>query len=153
MAPAPAPAPAAPVGPADPHGFVAAAGRLSNPARKAARIPATVAAALLHDGETVELMVVGRVLGLDAVAVLTDQRLLLVNDNALKPSVQGFEVDPELQVQGWEEGRTASLLLNRGQDGGRIDSIGDTGLAREMAGRIRARTGADAGAPPGALPA
>ena len=35
---------------------------------------------------------------------------------------------------------------------GRIDSIGDTGLAREMAGRIRARTGADAGPPPGAPP-
>jgi hypothetical protein len=126
---------------------VPAAGRLSNPARKAARIPATVAAAILHDTEVVELMVVGRVLGLDAVAVLTDERLLLINDNALKPSVQAFEVDGELQVQGWEEGKTASLVLTRGQDTGRIDSVGDTGLAREMAMRIRARTGAE-GAPP-----
>jgi hypothetical protein len=130
---------------------VPAAGRLSNPARKGARIPATVAAALLQEGEVVELMVVGRVFGLDAVAVLTNERLLVVNDNALKPFVQEIPVDPDLQVQGWEEGKTASLVFTHGEEAGRIDSIGDTGLARELAGRIRARTGADgppAGGPP-----
>jgi len=110
-------------------------------------VPATVAAALLQEGELVEIMVVGRVLGLDAVAVLTNQRLVVVNDNQLKPLVLTFEVDPQLQVQGWEEGKTASLIFTRGEISARVDSIGDPGLAREMAARTRARNGADAVSP------
>lgn len=130
-----------PAGPPDPHAFLPSVGRLSNAARKAARVPATVAAALLAEGEMVELMVVGKVFGRDAVSVLTDKRLLVVNDNELQPFVQEFEVSDELTVQGWEEGRTASLIFTKGEQSGRVDAIVDTALAREMAGRIRARTG------------
>jgi hypothetical protein len=121
--------------------FLPAVGRLSGGARKMARIPATVAAALLNEGEMVELMVVGKVFGRDAVSVLTDQRLLVVNDNELQPFVQEFEVTDQLTVQGWEEGRTASLIFTKGEDSGRMDAIADTMLAKEMAGRIRARVG------------
>ena len=100
-----------------------------------------MAAALLAEGEMVELMVVGKVFGREGVSVLTDKRLLVVNENELQPFVQEFEVAEPLSVQGWEEGRTASLIFTEGETLTRMDAIVDTALAKEMAGRIRARTG------------
>jgi len=116
-------------------------GRLSHGARKAARVPTTIAAALLQEGEVAEIVVAGKVMGQDAIAVLVGSSVLVVNDAELKPFVHRVEVGGDLTVQGWEEGRTASLIFTRDGVAVRIDAISDPELAKEMAGRVRARVG------------
>jgi hypothetical protein len=95
----------------------------------------------LADGEQVEAAVAGKVAGNGAVLVLTDRALHLVDDRQWKPTTERFEVNGSLQVQGWQDERTASLTLV--VDGRQlvIDQIPDRPLAVEMAQRIRHRTG------------
>ena len=100
-----------------------------------------VASALLTDGEVVEAAVAGRLDGNHAVLVLTDQALVLGDERQWKPTAERLTVGPELQVQGWQDDRTASLtLLVEGRQVV-IDQIGDRALAVEMAQRIRYRAG------------
>ncbi len=135
----PAPPPF-PTGPADPHGLGTAVSRLGNSGRKSAKASLLVAGALLDEGETVECAVAGRFEGEPGAAVLTDRRVLLVNERAWSPSVTILPVDKGLAVQGWQDDRTASLTFSA--DGRQlvIEQIGDRQLAVEVAGRIRART-------------
>jgi hypothetical protein len=132
----------APTGPPDPNGLGAAIGRLGSGARKTSKVAVAIAGALLDDGEVVEAAVAGRVEGNGAVLVLTDRRLLLVDDRQWRPLVERLVVDAGLQVQGWQDDRTASLtLLTEGRQLV-IDQIPDRPIAVELAQRIRYRTGA-----------
>lgn len=83
----------------------------------------------------------GRVEGNHAVAVLTDQALVLADERQWKPMLERFELTPQFQVQGWQDDRTASLTFV--VDGRQLvlDQIGDRALAVEMAQRIRYRIG------------
>ncbi|MFA7476300.1 MAG: hypothetical protein WC184_00185 [Acidimicrobiia bacterium] len=143
----PAPPQAAPLSPPlvatteDPHAVGAALGRLGMLSRRSAKTAAAVISALLHDGEMVEFGVGGNFLGKSAFAVLTDQRLLLVNDREWKPDVVNLDVDSSLEVQGMGDDRSASLTFTSGATTVMVESISDTALAREMAQRVRARTG------------
>ena len=123
----------------DPSGLGAALGRLGSSGRKGARASATAAAVLLAEGEIVECAVQGQLYGANAVALLTNGRLLLVNDREFKPDVVEFVVDAEISVQGWQDERTAALLVQRGEHSAQIERIGDKALAQELAQRIRAR--------------
>jgi len=131
----------APVGPPDPNGLGVGVARLGNSARKTAKVAVAVAGALLDDGELVEAVVAGKVEGNGAVLVLTDRRLLLADDRQWKPLTERFAVDASLQVQGWQDDRTASLTLVIGGRQLVLDQIVDRPLAVEMAQRIRYRTG------------
>ena len=101
-----------------------------------------VAAAALAEGEVVEALVVGKLQGNAAVLVLTDRRALVVDDRLWDPVVESFGVDPGLQIQGWQDDRTASLTIITNKGHLVIDQILDRALAVEMAQRIRHRAGA-----------
>lgn len=135
------PAPPAPAGAPDPNALGAAVGRLGSSARKAAKVTAAVAGALLEDGETVEACIGGKLEGNNALLVLTDRRLLLVDDRQWKPVAERIALESALQVQGWQDDRTASLTLVNGGHQLVVDQIPDRPLAVEMAQRIRYRTG------------
>ena len=138
------PAPPGPVGAADPNGLGLAFGRLGSSARKTAKVAVVVAGALLGEGETVEAVVGGRYEGHGSVLVLTDRGLWLVDDREWRPFVEQIAVGPQLEVQGWQDDRTASLTLVANGRSLVLDQIADRELAVEMAGRIRYRTGATA---------
>jgi hypothetical protein len=133
--------PAAPPGPpawTDPKGLGAAAARLSTGSRKRGRVPLLIAAALLDD-ELVEAVVQGRVHGFDGAAVLTTRRLLVVNAREWQPDVISVEPGPDLAVQGWQDDRTAALVVQKGDQSVAIDGIDDRPLAVEFAQRLRAK--------------
>ena len=109
-----------------------------------AKVAVVVAGALLGEGETVEAVVGGRYEGHGSVLVLTDRGLWLVDDREWRPFVEQIAVGPQLEVQGWQDDRTASLTLVANGRSLVLDQIADRELAVEMAGRIRYRTGATA---------
>ena len=129
----------------DPHAVGWAVGRLSagltGGPRKAAKTPALVLAVLLRDGEVVQCLVVGQVLGVDGVAALTDQRLVFVTEREFEPDVFELPVDASLTVAGMQDDRTASLTFQHGPHSAVIERISDRPLAMEFAQRVRARTG------------
>ena len=97
---------------------------------------------MLEADEVVEAVVAGRLDGNVAVVVLTDRALVLADERQWRPVVERFALDAGLQVQGWQDDRTASLTLLHGGRQLVVDRIADRPLAVEMAQRIRARTGA-----------
>ncbi|MFN8019381.1 MAG: hypothetical protein U0P45_14845 [Acidimicrobiales bacterium] len=118
--------------------------QLSNGTRKAVKVPVAIAGALLQDGEVVEAVVGGKLEGNAAVVVLTDRGLLVVDERQWKPFAERIAVDAGLQVQGWQDDRTASLTLIVGGRQLVVDQIADRPLAVDLAQRIRLRTGAPA---------
>ncbi|MGH9187985.1 MAG: hypothetical protein ACRD0U_19595, partial [Acidimicrobiales bacterium] len=124
----------------DPHRLGPNMGRLSSTAKKLAKAPVAVTAAMLAEGEIVECLIQGRVNGADGVAVLTNTRLLLVSSREWKPEVIELPVDAQLAVQGWQDNRTAALVMQRADQQATIDLVGDRPLAMELAQRIRARS-------------
>ena len=133
--------PAAPTGPADPNGLGGAVARWGNAARKQAKTALAVAGAVLAEGEKVEVAVAGKFEGNPAVLVLTDSALHLVDDRLWRPATERIALEPGLQVQGWQDDRSASLTLVTGGRQLVIDQISDRPLAVEVAQRIRYRIG------------
>jgi hypothetical protein len=119
-------------------------GRLSSGARKTSKVAIVVAGALIGEGETVEAVVGGRLEGHGSVLVLTDRSLLLVDDREWRPFSEAIPVGPQLEVQGWQDDRTASLTLVFNGRSLVLDQIPDRELAVEMANRIRYRVGGPA---------
>ena len=136
LAPAPAP------GADDPHAIGAAAGRLGRAPQKDGRTAFTILGAVLEPGEAVETLVVGKCDGQSTVLALTSHSLVLVDDRQWKPRVERFALDQSLQVQGWQDERTASLTLLHAGRQVVVERIVDRPFAVDMAQRIRARTGA-----------
>ena len=129
------------MGSPDPNGLGMAFGRLDAASRKTAKVAIVVAGVLLDEGEMVEAVVAGRVEGNGAVLVLTDRSLVLVDDRQWKPFAEVIQLGPGLEVQGWQDDRTASLTLVFGGRSLVLDQIAAREQAVEMAGRIRYRTG------------
>lgn len=127
--------------PPDPNRLGVAVARLSSAVRRTGKASLLAAAVLLEAGETVECAAAGRLEGDPAVAVLTDRRLLLVNERAWAPLVAILAVDANLTVQGWQDSRTASLTFIAAGRQHVLEQITDKPLAVEIAGRIRARNG------------
>jgi hypothetical protein len=123
----------------DPSGLGAALARLGSGGRKGAKASAHAAAILLQEGEIVECAVQGQLYGSNAVVLLTNSRLLLVNDREFRPDVVEFVVDAAVSVQGWQDDRAAALLIQRNELSAQVERIGDKPLAQEIAQRIRAR--------------
>lgn len=125
----------------DPNGLGVAASRLGGSPRKQSRIALAVAGAILEPGELVEALVAGRLDDHPAVLVLTDRALLLADERQWKPVAERLALDPSLQVQGWQDDKTASLTLLSAGRQLVVERIADRPMAVEMAQRIRARTG------------
>ena len=123
----------------DPFGLGAALARLGSGGRKGAKASANAAGVLLHDGEVVECVVQGQYYGANAIVLLTNQRLLVVNDREFRPDVVEIAIDESVSVQGWADDRYAALLVQRNELSAQVERIGDKPLAQELAQRIRAR--------------
>jgi hypothetical protein len=126
----------------DPWDFGAAYSRLSSNAQRAGRVAAAVATALLADDEMVELIVQGRYQSQAGLIVLTDRRVLIVNDHEWRPDVRVVPIEPELVVQGWQDDRTASLVFVTQGQSVTVSVIVDRPLAQEMAQKVRAKVAA-----------
>jgi hypothetical protein len=149
--PPPTGAPAAPSAPAepvltppptptaeDPHALGACVGRLGFTAKRNARVAAGIASAVLDDGETVQQLVHGSYLGKHAVVVVTDRRLLFVNDREWKPDIRSIELTPDLTVSGMGDDRSATLTFSGQGEPAELSGI-DAAQAREFAHRVRTR--------------
>lgn len=133
----------------DPHGFAPSVNRLGTGAKRAGKVAFAIACALAEEGEVVECVLQGRFLDADGALVLTNKRLLFVNDKQWKPDVHSVAITSAVTVQGWQDDRTAALVVHDAGAGAgaagvplTIDRIPDRPLAQEMAGRIRARVAA-----------
>jgi hypothetical protein len=133
--------------PQDPHAIGQAAGRLGNSAKKAGRTALGLASVLLEEGEVVECVVVGQVNAVDGACLLTNRRVLVLNDRAWLPDQVSFPVDAALYVQGEAAGKAASLTFHRQGVVVQVGRIGDVALAQEFAQRVRGRVGAAGPAP------
>lgn len=131
--------PASPVGIVDPCELGPAMARLSANAQRAGREAAAILSALLRDDEHVDALVQGSYQNNAGLAVLTNERILLVNDHEWRPDIREVPIVAELVVQGWQDDRTAALVFVTEGVSVTIDMIMDRPLAQEMAHLIRAR--------------
>jgi len=121
----------------DPNGLGIAVSRLN--VRRQEMSVFAIASVVLEDGEKVEVAVFGRYQGVEGAAILTDQRLLLMNAAAWKPTIDEVPIVADLSVEGISDGRVASLLITSGRTTSTLDQIRDTAIAQEFAHRLRAR--------------
>jgi hypothetical protein len=125
----------------DPHGIGQAVGRLGSGARRGGKVAFAVLGAVLEPDDVVEIVVQGRLHGVPGAAALVGSKLVLVNERQWKPDVIVITIGNALQVQGWQDERTASVLLTVGGQQEVIERIPDRLLAVELAQRIRERIG------------
>ena len=122
-----------------PGGLGEAVGRLSGSARKAGNAAFFVLAMSLEPGERVETVVQCRYRGANGAMALTDRRLLIVNARQWHPDVTPVGLEAGLTVRGWQDERTAALVLSRDGHELVVDKIGDRAAAQQIAGAVRAR--------------
>ena len=125
----------------DPHGMGGALSRLGDGSRKVGRAACLVAVTVLEPGEQVEVAAIGRFLGAAAVVLVTDRRMVVVNDRPWDPDIVSVTLAPGLEVQGWQDGRSTALRFHQGPDDLVVDQIVDADAARHIAGIIRQRAG------------
>jgi hypothetical protein len=87
----------------------------------------------------------GRFRGEPGVCILTSKGLVLVNDRLWKPDVVRIDLTPQLNVQGWQDNRVASLMFQGPGVQEVVDLIPDRPLAQMLAQRVRARLGGGPG--------
>ena len=124
---------------ADPHGLGVALGKLMGGSRRTAKAAALSVASEFEVGEIVEIAVAGRFRACDAVAMLTNRRVILANDRAWDPEIVLIDDVSALVVEGWAERRSATLRLIDGDNEHVFDRINDTDVAESLARAIRAR--------------
>ncbi len=122
----------------DRHAVGAAAFRLSTGARRHGKVALAVLSAVLGDDEQVEQVVVGHYNGVDAACALVADDVVVVNAREWDPEVVRIPV-AGLEVQGVQDGRSATLTFVGGGGQHVVDQIGDPALAVEFANRIRQR--------------
>lgn len=126
----------------DPHAVGLAAGRLGSGARRTGKIALAVLGAVLDEGDVVEVLVQGRFRHAAGVVALVGRKVVIVNDRQWKPDAVVVPVGPELQVQGWQDDRSASLTFVSPDGHEVVDTIFDRALAIELAQRVRDRAAA-----------
>jgi hypothetical protein len=131
----------------DPGSLESAVSRTSAGSRRAAQAALLVVAAVMQEGEVAEAAVQGSYQHRNAVAVLTDRRVVVANDRPWAPDVRSLPLDAGLVVHGWQDDRHAALVFVVDGVGVHLAAITDRPLARDLAQRVRTRTsGADRGA-------
>ena len=128
-------------GTVDPAGLGAAVAQLSGSGRRAGHGAFLVLGAALGASEQVEVVVPCRFLGTAGCVALTDQRLVLVTAREWRPDVLTIRLEPGLEVQGWQDERTAALVFSAGTEELVVDQIGERAAAQQLAASVRARVG------------
>jgi hypothetical protein len=98
-----------------------------------------VLAAMLREGDMVEAVVQGRFRGSAGVVALVGSKVVIANDRQWKPDTLIVPVTRDLQVQGWQDDRSASLTFVFPAGHERIEGIFDRPVAIDLAQRIRDR--------------
>lgn len=111
-----------------------------------------ILAAVLEPDDVVEIVVTGRLRGLGAAAALVGSKVVLVNERAWKPDVVVIPVGNDLQVQGWQDDRSATLTFKDLDYHEAVERIPDRMLAIEFAQRTRDRIAQLAAQPSGGYP-
>ncbi len=127
----------------DPHDFDKAVARLRHDEIERARVSLTVCGALLDRSERVRSVVTGQMLGCSAAVVLTDRRVLVVNERRWRPIVDIYELGPELNVRGRHDGHVAALSFSDDTRLSMVDGIGEVELAVALARATREPSGSD----------
>jgi hypothetical protein len=128
--------------PSDPHAIGAAVTRLTNSSKKSSKVVLGILSVVLQPGELVECLAAGKVHDLDGLLVLTNQRLLVLNDRQFEPDQLVVPIDSQLTVRGEAAGSTATITVQRDQVYAQLSRISDVQLAQELAQRIRGRAAA-----------
>jgi hypothetical protein len=131
----------------DPHRVGLAAGRLGSGAKRAGKVALAVLTAVLDPDDVAEIVIQGRIHGVPGVATLVGTKVVLVNERFWKPEVIVLELDTSIQVQGWQDDRTATVMLANGSQQEVIEKVPDRLLAVEFAQRVRDRIATMAAAP------
>ena len=113
--------------------------RLSTGSLRTGRVALGIMSALLADGEQVEALVQGVYQNQIVVGVLTNARVLLVNEHEWVPVVRSITLHRDLLVQGWQDDRTASLIFIHEGQSITLSAIADRPLAQDLAHRLRSR--------------
>jgi hypothetical protein len=121
----------------DPQGFDTAILRLHPQDRERSHVPLSVCGALLHEHEHVRGVVTGQMLGRPAAVVVTDERVLVVNDRRWQPVVDIFPIDGDLVVRGRHDRHVAALSFADQSRVSMVDGIGEVDIAIELAEHIR----------------
>ncbi len=121
----------------DPQGYDTAILRLHPHDRERAHVPLSVCGALLHEDEHVKGVVTGQMLGRPAAVVVTEDRVLVVNDRRWQPVVDIFPIDGDLVVRGRHDRQIAALSFADATRVSMVDGIGEVEIAIELAEHIR----------------
>lgn len=127
----------------DPHDFHQAVARLDPDEIERARVPLTVCGALLERPERVRCVVTGQMLGCAAAVVLTDRRVLVVNERRWRPIVDIYDLGPDLNVRGRHDGHVAALSFSDDARLSMVDGIGEVELAVALAKATREPSSTD----------
>lgn len=112
---------------------------LSGGARRAAKAVFPVLAAVLDEGDVVELLMQGRVRGEPGLAALVGTKIVLANARLWKPDVFSIPVTATLQVQGMNYGHVANVVFLEGQAQEPVEQISDQPMAYRFAEQVRMR--------------
>ena len=121
----------------DPRDFETAILRLHPQDRERAHVPLSVCGALLDEDEVVLGVVTGQMLGRPAAVVVTEERVLVVNDRRWQPVVDIFPIDGDLVVRGRHDRQVAALSFADPSRVSMVDGIGEVAIAVELAEHIR----------------
>ncbi len=129
----------------DPQDFGKAVDRLHPDDVERARVPLAVCGALLDRAERVRSVVTGQMLGRPAAVVLTDRRVLVVNERRWRPIIDSYDLGPDLRVRGRQDGRVAALSFADEDRLTMVDGIGEVEMAVALAKATRDPSAVDEG--------
>jgi len=128
-------------GPVDRAGLGPAIAQLSAASRRAGQAAFVVLSMVLAEDARVAHLVQCRYLGADGAVAVTDRRMVVVNGRQWQPDVTSVDLVAGLEVQGWQDERTAALVFSKDGHELGIDRIGDRTLAQQLVGEVRSRVG------------
>lgn len=108
-------------------------------AKRAAKAVLPVLAAILEEGDVVELLMQGRVRGEPGLAALVGTKIVLANARLWKPDVYSIPLTATLQVQGMNYGHVANVVFIEGQAQEPVEQISDQQMAYRFTEQVRMR--------------
>lgn len=113
----------------DGHALDRAVSRLRSDDQEAARVPLAVCGALVEPDEQVHGVVTGIMHGCAAAVVLTNSRVLVVNERRWRPVVELFALEEAPVVIGHHDGQVATISFSDGSRSVTVNEIRDVDLA------------------------
>jgi hypothetical protein len=136
----------------DPHRVGLHVNRLGSGAKRAGKVSFAVLTAMLDPEDVAEIVIQGRVHGIPGAAALVGSKIVLANERFWKPEVIVVELDGTTQIQGWQDDRSATVMISDAEHRLVVERIPDRLLAVEFAQRARDRIAGLLGPGPGAPP-